>query len=145
MELERLRTFLSGVVSDVDYSFSERVMIWIARLLRTPDEGGPGLAPAFGLRGDADKLLFYQAGDAHLTLEIQDDPESPGRKSVLGLVLGIDPSKLEARLWQNEQPFATTPVDELGNFVFSSLEPGHFELIISGPRIEIHVQDLAVR
>ena len=58
--------------------------------------------------------------------------------------MGIEPAGLEAHLWQSEQRVAVIPVDELSNFVISDVAPGNYELILSGPEVEIHIQELQV-
>jgi hypothetical protein len=111
-----------------------------------PGVGSP--APAFAIRGadddgvDSDRSLVFEAGEAQLMIEIHDDPGHTGRQAIIGLVIGIDPAGAEARLWQDGQPIAGAAVDELGNFTFSGLESATYELILTYPGAEIHVQEL---
>ncbi len=86
--------------------------------------GGPLPALAFGLRGDESGVHFYQAGEAQITLEVQDDPNAPGRKILVGLILVGEAAGLQAHLWRQDQAIASAEVDELGNFTLSGLEPG---------------------
>ncbi len=147
-ELAQLDSFMAQVKSDLDYSTAERIKIWIAR--RVPDStaglGSP--APAFSFRGGVDdeagpdRSLVFEAGDAQLMIEIQDDPGDGGRKTLIGLVIGIDLVNLEAHLWLDGRRVATAEIDDLGNFAIANLEAGHYELIVSGPDGEIHVQEL---
>jgi hypothetical protein len=146
-EIAQLDAFLTQVKPDLAYTTAERVKIWIAR--RVPDltAGVGGPAPAFALRGAkddeaADRSLVFEAGDAQVMIEIQDEPGDTGRKAIIGLVIGIDPEDLEARLWQDGQPVTVTAVDDLGNFTFSNLGPGRYELILAGSGAEIHIQEL---
>jgi hypothetical protein len=143
-ELAQLESYLSDLSPDLEYSLAERVRVWIARLVPEGHGDGSELTPALALRGEAEKIFSYEAGDAQLTIKIQDDPRQPDRKSLLGLVIGIDPTGLRAYLWREDQEVAETKVDDLGNFVFSELVPGWHTLILSGPALEIHVQDLEV-
>jgi hypothetical protein len=138
-ELNLLESYLKDLASELDYSLEERVMIWIARLI--PQPSGE-LSPALGLRGERGKTLHYQAGDAQLTLEAQDGLY--GRKTLFGLLLGVDPAGFQAHLWQAGEKLAQVEVDELGNFVLESIQPGTYELIISGPKTEIYIQDVKV-
>jgi len=151
-EMVQLDSFMAQVKSDLDYSTAERIKIWIAR--RVPDSkaglGSP--APAFSLRGGVgddgddeagpDRSLVFEAGDAQLMIEIQDDPGDGGRKILIGLVIGIDLVDLEAHLWLDGRRVATAEIDDLGNFAIANLEAGRYELIVSGPDGEIHVQEL---
>jgi hypothetical protein len=87
---------------------------------------------------------FYQAGGAQITLEIQDDPNAPGRKTLIGLILMEEAANLQANLWRDDQVVTSGDVDELGNFTLSGLETGNYELFLSGPDVEIQIQDLEV-
>ena len=147
-ELHQLKNYLPDPLLDYAPSLGRRIKIWIARRVSSepaPDMPLPG-KPVFALRGGEDDAapLFYQAGDAQLTLEIQDDPEHPGYKMILGLVLGTASSEMEAHLWRGGRPLTAKPVDESGNFIFSRLAAGQYELILAGADVEIHVQDLQI-
>ncbi|MCB9420732.1 MAG: carboxypeptidase regulatory-like domain-containing protein [Ardenticatenaceae bacterium] len=143
-ELSQLQAYLTDLTPDVERSLSERVQIWIARLIPAGTMGGGALQPALALRGQDDGPLMYEAGAAQLTLEVQDDPEKVGARAVLGLLIGVETVETVAHLWQNAQKTAQIPVDEIGNFTFTGLAPGRYELIVSGPDFEIHVQELVV-
>ena len=79
-----------------------------------------------------------------MALEVQDDPEEPGRKSILGLVLGIETGNLEARLLQGDEHLTAVSLDDLGNFIIGNLLPGRYELMLIGESIEIHVQNIKI-
>ena len=143
-ELALLRTYMDDLSSDLELSLTERVKVWVARLLPGPGEGGASLNLAYGLRGTSGEMRVYEAGDALLTLEVQPDPAQPERKGLLGLVTGVDPSGMEASLWFDDQLVARQELDELGNFIFEGLERGQYELILSSSTLEIHVRDLEV-
>ena len=142
-ELSQLHHFMRDNAADLDYSLVERIKIWVAQKLPS-FEGGLAGSPAFAVRGDENGPLLYEAGDAQLTLEIQDDPQQPGQKSVIGLVLGIDPTAWQVQVWQNDKLLDAVPVDTLGNFILNDLSPGGYKLIVTGPATEILVPDLIV-
>ena len=141
-ELAQLKSFLSTVESDLEPGLTERVRVWLAELITPSSGGGPALA--FGLRGDESSVHFYQAGGAQITLEIQDDPNAPGRKTLIGLILMEEATNLQTHLWRDEQVVTSAEVDELGNFTLSGLEAGKVELFLSGPDVEIQIKDLEV-
>jgi len=144
-ELAQLQRYLTEVAPDLEYSLADHIKIWIARLV--PEGGwrnGSAPIPAFAVRGGDNGPLIYQAGDAQLTIEVQDDPEKPGHRSILGLVFGVDLAGMQAYLWQESRGVAAVDVDELGNFIITGLAPGKYELILSGPAVEIHVQALSI-
>jgi hypothetical protein len=148
-EVSQLKTYLGELSGDLAFSPAERIRVLVARLMRaggrTDPLGPPAMAPAFaGLRGEEDGPRLYQAGEAQVDIEIQDDAMRGDRKTLLGLVTGIDTSELVAHLWLADQHVGEVPVDELGNLVIPSLVPGSYELIFSGPEVEIHIRDLDI-
>jgi hypothetical protein len=144
LELSQLESFARDTSPDLEPSLAERVKVWIARLVPESPSAPSGIEPALALRGDDQGPLFYEAGDVQLTIEIQDDPDEPGRRTLLGLVIGIETEEMQAHFWQDGELVATAVVDELGNFIISDLSPGHYELILAAPTVEILVQDLAI-
>lgn len=143
-ELTRLADYLRQLAPELTYSLRERVQIWIAQRLPGGLAGAPGLTPALALRGEVEEPLMYEAGDYQLNLEIQEDPSMPGRKTILGLIVGIEELSFQAQLWQDGRRLQETTVDELGNFVFAGVQPGVYELILSRLTAEIHVQAFTV-
>lgn len=145
-EIAQLETYLNELAPDLDYSFQERVKIWIARLLPSGLEGGlaSGARPAFALRGESDGPLMFEAGSYQLTLEVQDDPSNPGLRTILGLVIGGVETLQKVELWQDGRSVQETTIDELGNFVFAGVQPGSYDLILSQMAAEIHVQAFTV-
>jgi hypothetical protein len=144
-ELSQLEVFLAETAVSLQSSTVDRIKIWIAK--RIPSGGGAGGmlgTPAFAVRGNDSGPLMYEAGDAQLTLEIQDDPEHPGRKSILGLVLGIETNDVEVKLLREGEVVTAVTLDLIGNFTISNLASGNYELIISGPSIEIHLLELPI-
>lgn len=144
-EQAQLQSYLTELAPELEVSLAERIRIWIARLVPEGSWGnGSTGMPAFAVRGGENGPLIYQAGDAQLTIEIQDDPEKPGHRLILGLVFGVELAGMQAHLWQAGERVTTVDVDELGNFIIPALIPGTYELILSGPAVEIHVQDLSI-
>lgn len=124
-----------------------QVNVLVARLTSGMQAGGlfgpPALAPALaGLRGDAAGPLTYEAGDAQIILDVQQDGQQAGRQALIGLVMGLDGQALRATLWRDQQQIVAAAVDTLGNFAFDDLAPGQYELILTGGQDEVHIQDL---
>jgi hypothetical protein len=124
----------------------DRVRVLVARLVSGGPLSQPALAPAFaGVRGEEQEPLLYQAQDVQVMLEIQEEADRPDHRTLLGLVVGLPtPQEFAAYLWAAEQLLATAPVDELGNFVLPDLIRGRYELMLSGPKTGIHIQDLDI-
>ena len=148
-EVAQLKDYLRDLAPSVEFNPLERVKVLVARLARGGRWSGgterAALAPAFaGLRGAQEEPYVYQVDDVQIAIEVQDDPEHLDRKSLLGLVTGLDAHGLTVHLWRAEQEAGTASVDEAGNFVISHLPPGSYELMLSGPEVEIHIQALEV-
>ncbi len=141
-ELSQLKIFLNDTSSDVAFSPSEQIRVWVAKRIPTAPSGN--FTPTFSVRGETHSLRQYHAGDAELTIEVQDLPQPDGHKNLIGLVMGIDTAGLQAHLWQDGQKISQTGIDELGNFVFQHQPPGSYDLILEGDVLEIHVQDIQV-
>jgi len=142
-ELIQLDSYLAEVSPDLDFSLADRINIWIARLI--PEQSFGTLAPlANGLRGESGQQRVYQAGDAQLTFDVQADPGQPDRKTLIGLITGVETNGINVRLWQKQDFVVETEVDELGNFIISGLEIGSYRLILSGTNFEIHVEELEI-
>jgi hypothetical protein len=61
-------------------------------------------------------------------------------KSILGLVIGGVDVLHQVELWQDGRSIVQTTIDDLGNFVFSGVKSGSYDLILSQKAAEIHVQ-----
>jgi hypothetical protein len=122
--------------------------VLIARLLggkETDQEQELSSVPSFaGLRGESEEPFIYQAGNIRIVMEVQDDVEQMGFKTLLGLVTGLETNEFTIQVSRGDQEIASTSVDEIGNFIISHLAPSHYKLILSGPNIEIHIPSLPV-
>jgi hypothetical protein len=147
--MSQLKTYLGDLSPDLEFSLAERIKVLVAKLLPTAGQtdplGAPAMAPAFaGLRGGEDGPRLYQAGEIQIAIEIMDDPMGGDRKMILGLVTGMATSELVAHFWLADRHVGEVPVDELGNLVIPDLAPGGYELILSGPEVEVHIRDLDI-
>jgi hypothetical protein len=146
-ELSQLEGFLREVGPDIrsigseEYGLAERIKVWVAERLPDLSQGAGTFAPAFALRGGPAGPRLYRAGPAEISLEIARDAQEENRHTMLGLVTGVDPDKLEVSLWHQSQRASATRLDDLGNFVFSGVEPGAYELVLTGPDFEIYLAD----
>jgi anti-sigma factor RsiW len=148
-EVAQLKDYLGELAPSLEPSLLEQVKVVIARLVGggTGDDllGRRAWAPAYaGIRGQEEGPYLYEAGQVQISIEIQEDAETPGQKAILGLIIGAEPATVLAHLWRAAQHLVTVSVDELGNFVIPNLSPDNYELILSSPETEIHVQDLQV-
>lgn len=127
---------------------ADRVTVLVARLAGgAADPASPGvLAPAYaGSRGDDDPPLVYEIDDVQVVIQVEKDRVQPESRSLLGLVIGMgDEGDVTAHLWRETERVAQVPVDELGNFAFSDLSTGEYDLFLQDAGMEIHIQRLDV-
>lgn len=144
-EVQQLEAFLAETAVSLQPSTAERIKVWIAKRMPSGGQTRNMLGtPAFAMRGGDTGPLMYEAGDAQLSLEVQDDPEHPGRRSILGLVLGIETEAVEVKLLKQVVVETAVLLDSTGNFNLTNLAAGQYELIVSGSTIEIHVPELTI-
>jgi hypothetical protein len=143
-EVAVMREYLKDDLEpSLEAGLTKRVKVMIARLVGGGQSWGLSPIPgAVGIRGGDEGPRIYQVAGVQIALEVQDDASAPGCKVVLGLVTGLDSAGLRITLRQADRIVATTSVDNAGNFVISQLNPGHYQLILTRPEVEIHVQSL---
>lgn len=127
----------------------DRVRTLIAQLSNTGSAFGtigvPGLRPAMaGIRGQEQMAYCYQAGGIEVVINHQPDYEQPGCRAVLGLVIGLESTGVVATLWQRDQQIATSQVDDLDTFYLPGVAPGIYELLFTGPEIEVLIEDFKI-
>ncbi len=152
-ELSSLQEYLAAVAPDIEYRVGGKTDIWLARRIPLTGQtrGASPLAPAFAVRGkpgvDLQRFSIGEDG-GELAIEIEPDPERPGRKVLLVILMGIEvplpPGHMTAALWLSGQQVASAETDELGNLIIPNLLPGLYDLILTGQTFEIHVQEVNV-
>ena len=144
-EVSHLEAFLAETAVSLEPSTAEKIKVWIAERLPSAGQSRDIMGtPAFAMRGSDTGPLMFEAGDAQLSLEVQDDPEHPGRKSVLGLVLGIETDDVEATLLKADNVITAVSLDPIGNFIIANLPSGSYTLRLAGPTVEIQVSTLEI-
>lgn len=146
-EIAELEKFFLGELAPTGSSLLGKAKVLIARLVggKEGDQKSGEFSPVFaGLRGEDEEPFIYQADGVRIVIDVQDDAEQMGFKTLLGLVTGLESNEFTIQVSQEGQVVATSSVDEIGNFIISHLSPGHYKLMLSGPNLEIHVQSLPV-
>lgn len=122
--------------------------LWLAEKVGGADLlGQPALA---GIRGEAE--LFFRAGPVQLVLDVDDDPQQPGRRSLTGLLLNLPDGDWLARLWSTDNNSQTqeweTAVAPDATFMFDCLPPGSYSLLIHSQAetavVEIYIESLLI-
>lgn len=124
----------------------ERIRFVVAELIQG---GGSAMQPAYGVRGaktlhEATDHLLYKTGDLRIGLNIQTDLHLPEYKIILGSIIGSDIADTIVHLWKNNQLVGSSPVDELGSFMFTGLLAGRYDVIISNTTNKVLIAGLAL-
>jgi hypothetical protein len=144
-ELAEMAHFLEQLQPELEVPLAERVRVLVARLVSGAGfAAGLAPSPAYAQRGATQPLRIYQAGAAQLTLETTALPGDPQRRVLLGLLVGLESGGMLAGLWRAGEKLTSTALDELGNFTLEAPAPGVYDLILSNPTLEIHVQELDI-
>lgn len=153
-EVAQLEGYLADLAPDLEMNpwerAGERLQVMVARLVSGGARGDflAQPAPAYaGLRGREEQSLplTFEAEAIQIVLDIQADPARPGRQTMLGLVVGVDdPPVHRVYVWKDNWRVTAVPLEETANFVIPDLAAGRYELILSGPGVEVHVQDVPV-
>lgn len=128
-------------------TIGKQIRVIIATLLGDMQAGWQGMGgmqPAMAaMRGEQHKPRIYEAEDYQLTIEIQEDPENPGRQALFGLLIGEEaPTSFEIQLWQDDTLITQAPVDEYGNFNIANLMKDNYDLKLIKPELEIRLEAL---
>ena len=121
-----------------------RIKVLIAKRVEEMQGRFSNLAPAFGVRGAEVDPYVYQADGVQIAIDVQEDRDQPNRRTVIGLIMGVQAQEYRVSILQDDLPRGTVNVDDLGNFYISDLERGEYELLIRGPKVEIYVQTFTV-
>jgi hypothetical protein len=136
-EIADLNNYLSELSQP---SLLESVKVFIAELM-----SGTPTTPAFGaVRGDAKQPERYQADDIPIIIAVDEDKDHPGFRTVLGLIPGISLRGFTIEMYQAENLIASTLVDEIGNFLFTQLVPGLYDLVLPGLDAQIRIPSVIV-
>ena len=149
-EVRQLESYLKDLAftpDAPDAALTNPVRLLVARLL----SGGPGpakqpaMAPLFGgVRGAESEARIYQVDEVLITIEVQEDPRDTRRKVILGLIIGLELSEMEAQLWQQDRHIGSATVEASGNFILHGVEPGRLELSLRGADVMVRIEDLEV-
>lgn len=132
-------------------SIVEKVRVIVVDLLSQPQGYllNPNLSPA--LRGDQDDIStqVFQVESYIIALSAVKHLSSREKQQIIGDISPLveneeDFHKWSAYLWRDGQLLATTPIGRDSHFIFNNINSAAkpHDLILSGPRVEIHLQNL---
>jgi hypothetical protein len=114
----------------------------LKRLAATFTSGG-GLQPLAGVRSAASReaqgQLIYTTEAADVALNFRRRPGS-GELDLDGQVFpndGEEPEAFGVQILRGTEEVGTTATDELGEFAFEGVEPGEYQILLSGEQVEI--------
>ncbi len=149
-ELAEFLRLLRRPLADAAGSMFAALRTVVARLSPGPAGGSFGaLAPAVRSAGDDLERtpLMYAADDVLVTVDTWVERVGQSGRVVAGLVVGpADFSGAEASIDADEPP-RISPIDGLGNFLFSDVPPGAHQLMVRLPStgIQIEIDELIVK
>ena len=130
-EISNLTEYLSD--REPQPNILESVQEFIAHLV------SGGEVAFHSMRGDEDRTFTYQADGLFFSINVDNDMEQPGRKTVLGWIEGLSSDGFTMEAYQEGNLIATTFIDEIGNFVFTHLVPGNYDLVLPGPQTKVRL------
>jgi hypothetical protein len=139
-------------ISDQLSRLSQRVKIYVIDLLKPPSGT---LLPAplqVAVRGQGEEMetRVYQLDSYIVALSIERDRTQLGKYNLVGDISALEAMEAtgawQAHLWQGGALRQTVSLQDAGDFVFMGVPASDqaYELIISGPTAEIHLQELQV-
>ncbi len=153
MDLSLVDESLIPVQKEQQESLIDKVRVIVVDLF-SPPPGlfvNPALQPAMrGVQGNMATQVF-QVESYIIALSAVNSASSRKNQQIIGdisPVLGNDENfhHWSAYLWQDGQLLATSPLDRDSHFIFDDVrladEP--HELILTGPKVEIHLQNIKV-
>jgi hypothetical protein len=143
-ELAQLKEFVGTEESTQRTGISEHVKVIIADLVSGIAGSEGGLTPAYGVRGEDQGALVYEADGIQVVIDIHDNSQHPSQKNLLGLITGIKVQDYHINLILKGKTFASSLVDPTGNFIIPEIPTGEYQLIISGPEVEIQILKLKI-
>ena len=147
-ELAQLSEYMVEDQPEREAGLSEKVKVLVARLISDiagdKSLGWLAVASPSAVRGDEGETLFYEADGLQISIDLHDDGEHPGTNILLGLITGTPAKGWEVRLITGNEQIESTEVDDLGNFEFSGLLTGEYEIMIAGNGVEVHILAIKV-
>lgn len=138
-------------ITETKTPFFENVKVFLIDLLSPPRDFQVNLQlqPALrGSQGDMETQVF-QVASYVIALSAVRNLSAWQKQQIIGdispVVAGEENfQKWSAYLWRDGQLLATTPVSPDSHFVFDNIQFANrpHELILSGPKVEIHLQNL---
>ena len=159
VDLQQIRQFMTlpaiGLEAALDaveehVPFLDRIKVIVVDLISTPEilaQGRP-LQPVFrGVEENSTRVVEADEYVISLTAVADDSPQS--KHDMIGDIIPLlddeeDFRDWTANLWRSGKLLASAPVGADSHFIFENMELENMahELILSGPVVEIHLQNL---
>ena len=139
-ELLQLDEYLQLISPEAPPAVPSGLRVLVAQLL-----SGPLLPPALAtaaarVRGEPGEPYVYQAGDARIVVDVQEDASRVPGKILLGLITGVPTRGWTVALGMADDPNSQTAVNEAGNFVMPIPPQGPYSLRVRGSGVEIQIE-----
>ncbi len=148
-ELANLQTFLATFPEPTSV---EKLPVWQRIKTVIANQLPPIRMPAPGLKADASdstsQYIYLVEVEAAIpiTVEVEADPEQRGQYRLIGQSALQSADSHTAILWRegNAEPIASQTVSELGEFQFTAIETGKYEIILSNEQTDVCLRDIVV-
>lgn len=150
VEVADLEHFLQDVLTTPAPSSPSRQLKRLVARLVPPAPGSAAQRPAFAFRGaSAAPADVYRAEDIKLVVGLEADGLRAGRKMLLGFTTRegqplVSLTGAQVQLRRRGATVAVEQVDDLGNFVFSGLTSGEYELALVTGQERVVVETIVV-
>lgn len=149
-EIAQLAGFMAATAAPLPQgekrqSLLEKIKVFVVDILAPSDAD---LLPDAAFRGDdamfaQTQFRVHRTGDYLVSLSIREQED--GRQTIVGDIANLsDPdegfSDWAFHFWQEGMLKQVAPLDQTGAFILEAGNGDPFELILTGPEIEIHLQ-----
>jgi hypothetical protein len=144
---------LEAKLSDVEEQIPllERIKVIVVNLATPPKSFEGSILPQPVFRGaEDDTTQVVEADEYVISLTTVGDQASSSKRDMIGDIIPLTDDEdfyyWTANLWRSGKLLASTPVGADSHFIFEDvvLEDQAHELILSGPSVEIHLQNLQI-
>ncbi len=149
-EVRELDHFLQEASQVVNLPAPQHQIKRLVARLAPPAPDLEAQQPALALRGEAAAPAdVYQAGDIKVMVGLEVDGLRAGRKMLLGFTAREGRpleslSGAQVHLSQRGETVAIEQVDTLGNFLFSDLKSGEYELVLVTDQEQVVIETIVV-
>jgi hypothetical protein len=139
-ELLQLDEYLQLISPKTSPAVPSSLRVLVAQLLSGPLLPSALAPAAAGVRGEPGQPCVYEAGEARIVVDVQEDASRGPGRILLGLITGVPTREWTVALEMASEPKSQTAIDEAGNFLMPVPLQGPYSLRLRGPEVEIQLE-----